>query len=185
MQQDRKLDLPTLPSVMVAGTPVQTSNHLKIVGVTIDKSLSFDQHVSNICRECNFHIRGLRHIRPLLDQTSASILGCSIVNSRLDYCNAILAGTSSHNISRLQIIQNNLARVVCNASCRDSASALLRKLHWLPVKFRIDYKIAIITRTTLVDHTPLYLYDLLAFYNPTRTLRSSNKSLAPQRPSFK
>ena len=36
----------------------------------------------------------------------------SLVLSRLDYCNAVLAGTSKKFLSRLQVVQNNAARLI-------------------------------------------------------------------------
>jgi len=62
----------------------------------------------------------LRHIRSLTDKDTATILVCSIVTSRLDYCNAVLYGTSE-NADRLQRVQNSLVRGVCNASYRSSS----------------------------------------------------------------
>jgi len=52
--------------------------------------LAFDQHVSDVVRSCNYHFRSLRHIRPLIDREEAANLACSIVASRLDYCNFVL-----------------------------------------------------------------------------------------------
>ena len=161
----------------INGSPIPTSKHIKIIGVTFDNSLTFNQHTSNICQESNFHIRALRHIRPLIDQTTANTLACSIVHSRLDYCNSLLAGTSDHNIKRLQVVQNNLARVVCSASRRDSATELLKKLHWLPIKYRIEYKLAAITHKVINDKSPVYLSDCISEHKPTRNLRSSCKCL--------
>jgi len=40
---------------------------------------------------------------------AAKMLGHSIVSSRLDYANALLHGTSTNNISRLQVAQTWLA----------------------------------------------------------------------------
>jgi len=63
--------------------------------------LSFDQHVSDVVRSCNYHISSLRHIRPLIDRETAVNLACSIVASRLDYCNSVSYGISEINIVKL------------------------------------------------------------------------------------
>jgi len=117
----------SLKSVSVSGASVSVLDSVEIVGVTLDKHLTFDRHVTNLCQESNFHIRALRHIRPTLDRANANMLANSIVNSRLDYCNSILSGTSNYNLQRLQRVQNNLAWAVCIAPRRSSASDLLKQ----------------------------------------------------------
>src|SRR2546425_1091844 len=80
--------------VAVAGSNIKFSVQLKSLGVTLDQGLTFDQHVRNVVKASNFHIRALRHIRPLLTREVANTVACSIVSTRLDYCNSLLYGTS-------------------------------------------------------------------------------------------
>jgi Reverse transcriptase (RNA-dependent DNA polymerase) len=164
-------------TIHIADIPVELSDSVKIIGVTIDSQLNFNKHVINICRDSNYHIRALRHIRPVLDHETANRLACSIVNTRLDYCNSLLMGTSAHNIAMLQRVQNSLARVVCNSTRRTSSMLLLENLHWLPIKQRITYKTASIVHHALIDKSPSYLQELLIVHKPTRSLRSADKSL--------
>jgi len=71
-----------------------------------------------------------------------------------------------------------LARVVCNSSKRSAHSnTLLKTLHWLPISQRIKYKIALLTFKILHFGKPSYLADLVSFYQPSRTLRSTNSLL--------
>lgn len=118
-----------------------------------------------------------RHIRSLIDKDTATILACSIVSSRLDYCNAVLYGTTSKNANRLQRVQNSLARVVCNASYCCSSQPLRKALHWLPIEQRIQYKIAVMTYKVRFHQQPQYLRELIYDYMPARSLRSTNNVL--------
>jgi len=77
----------------------------------------------------------------------------------------------------LQVAQNSLARVVCQAPRSASATKLRQQLHWLPIRQRITYKISLITYKMRTTGTPTYLSNLIHDYIPTRTLRSSNKLL--------
>ena len=113
----------------VAGSPITFSVKLKRLGVTLDKTLSFDEHVKNIVKASNFHIKALRHVRPLLDKSIANTVACSIVTTRLDYCNSLLYGTSKANLEKLQRIQNTLARVVAGTRKRDHITPVLKDLH--------------------------------------------------------
>jgi hypothetical protein len=96
----------------VTGAVIPFVDKLKLLGVTLDNHLTFDQHVSHVVKSCNYHIRSLHHIRSLIDHETAVIVACSIVATRLDYCNSVLNGITKTNISKLQCVQNNLACVV-------------------------------------------------------------------------
>ena len=108
----RKPGLPS--SISVAGCPIAVLERLKILGVMLDSSLSFDDHVNAVVQACNYHIRSLRYIRHSVTRDIMNTLACSIAGSRIDYCNALLYGVSGKNINRLQRLQNGLARVVCD-----------------------------------------------------------------------
>jgi len=160
-----------------AGLIVPFVNNIRILGVAIDSFLTFDKHISDIVKSCNYHTRALRHIRPLIDRDTAVTLACSIVASRLDYCNSVLYGVTDTNITKLQRVLTSLARVVCNAPYGTSATGLLHELHWLPVRQRISYKVATVTYRTCQCQQPVYLLDMLNRYHPTRALRSSDSNL--------
>ena len=73
--------------------------------------------------------------------------------------------------------QNSLTRVVLPSLRHLSASERLTYLHWLPVHYRIQVKIATLTYKTLVTCQPSYLYNLLQVYHPSRALCSSNQHM--------
>ena len=108
----------------------------------LDSHLTFDKHVVDICKACSFHMRALRYIRPCLTDDVAKIIASAHVGSRLDYANAVLVGVSDKNITKLQRTQNALARIVTRKYERRGVTQSLKNLHWLPIKWRIDYKIA-------------------------------------------
>ena len=76
-----------------------------------------------------------------------------MITSRLDYCNATFAGVADEQITRIQKIQNNAARLILKRSKRDHVTPLLKELHWLPVKYRIQYKLATSRFTSLRRHS--------------------------------
>jgi len=104
----------------------------------------------------------------------AQLVSCSIVASRLDYCNALLSGTPAATFDKLQRAQNNLARVVCQSRGRTDARPLLHSLHWLPVRQRVTYKLAVLTHKVQTTATPTYLSELVQTRAPPRVLRSSD-----------
>ena len=94
---------PGLPSLIsVAGCAINVSERLKILGITLDATLAFDDHITSVVRACNFHMHALRHIRCSVSQDITNTIVCSILGSRLDYCNTLLFDASVKTVSRLQ-----------------------------------------------------------------------------------
>ncbi len=94
-----------------------------------------------------------------------------------DYCNAFLAGVLKATLSKLQLVQNSAARILTRTSAREHITPVLEKLHWLPVSFRIDFKMIMLTYKALNNLAPQYLSELLTPYTPTRVLRYSEAGL--------
>ena len=84
----------------------------------------YDQYVTDVVRQCHYHIRALKHIRPLLTLEASNTFAVSIVGSKLDYCNCVLYGISQTNLDKLQRVQNVLARVTAQAPWSVSATDL-------------------------------------------------------------
>ena len=138
---------------------------VKILEVTLDSHLTCDKHVVDICKACSYHMRALRHIRPCLTDDVAKTIACALVGSRLDYANAVLVGVSDKNIRTLQRTQNNLARIVTRKYERRGDTQSLKNLHWLPIKWRIDYKIAVTTYKLITTGQPQYLCSRIERYS--------------------
>ena len=98
-----------------------------------------------------------------------------MVCARLDYCNAVLYGTSKSNIQKLQRLQNSLARVVTGTRRSDRIQPVLARLHWLNIADRITYKVALLMYKVVTSQKPEYLFDLIRFNIPVRQLRSSDR----------
>ena len=96
-----------------------------------------------------------------------------MVGARLDYCNAILYGTTKSNVQKLQRVQNSIARIVTGTRRTEHITPVLARLHWLKIAERIEYKVALLTFKALTTHRPDYLYDQLYVCAPVRQLRST------------
>ena len=105
-----------------------------------------------------------------LTQHATELLIHSLVISRLDYGNGLLYGVPDKLLDKLQRVQNVAARVVVKASRYDHITPILKSLHWLPIRYRTEYKLLLLTFKALHHLAPSYLTDLLQLYRPTRTL---------------
>jgi hypothetical protein len=150
---------------------------LFFLGVTLDSNLSLNSHTSAICKSAFYHIRALRHIRNALTDEMAKSVAVTLVQSRLDYANSLLYGTSNTNLNKLQRVQNSLARIVLKKHPRHPAQGLLSKFHWLPIEHRIKFKLATITYKALTINQPSYILSRLHTYQPAYHTRSADQQL--------
>ena len=155
-------------------TVIKTSTCVKSLGVLIDDTLSFRDHVNSVCKGMGYHLRALSHIRNCIPDDVAKSIAVAAISSRLDYCNSLLYLTSKGNIHKLQMIQNSAARVVTRSKRFHSITPILKDLHWLPVSYRITYKIALLTFKIITTGQPVYLRELIRPQEPVLYLRSAN-----------
>ena len=170
-------------SIFIEDTKVDAVSSAKNIGAVLDNQLDMVQHVNNICRSCYIQLRQIGQIRAYISQEATATMVNSLITSRLDYLNSLLYGLPDYLLSRLQLVQNNAARLVLRKRKHDHATPLLKALHWLPVSQRIEFKINMLTFKSLNGLAPGYLSCLLAKYEPTRPLRSSSKNLLKEKKS--
>ncbi len=110
-----------------------------------------------------------------MTEHAAQLLIQALVISRLDYCNALLAGLPSSTIKPLQMIQNAAARLFFNKPKRAHVIPLFISLHWLPVAAGIKFKTLMLAYRTATGSAPAYFHSLLRIYIPSRSLRSPSE----------
>ncbi len=132
-------------------------------------------YIAKTARSCRFALHNIRKIRPFLTEHAAQLLVQALVVSRLDYCNALLAGLPSNTIKPLQMIQNAAARLVFKEPKRTHVTPLFISLHWLPVAARIKFKTLMLAYRTTTGSAPSYFHSLLRIYIPSRSLRSASE----------
>ena len=170
-------------SLHIGNTTVDVSNTVKNLGVYFDQTLSMSDHVRRVCQIANFHLRNISHVRKYLTEDACNHAVRSLVLSRLDYGNSLLANINVSDVKRLQQIQNRAARLVLGARRREPSAPLLKQLHWLPIKERIDYKLALLVYKCMMSTAPLYLSSLLTMPVSSRYfLRSQNDKTLLQIP---
>ena len=160
------------------------SDNVRNLGVQFDSTLSLQKHVRTVCKAAFFHINRIWKIRKYLNRSATQALVHAHVLSRLDYCNSLLYGAPACLIQRLQRVQNAAARLVSKAKRMDHATPLLKELHWLPIKTRLEFKIQVMAFKIVKGQAPPYLCELLAPYEPVRALRSCDQNLLNM-PSFR
>ncbi len=160
--------------IQLGSSTITPSASVRNLGVIFDDQLTFKEHIAKTARSCRFALHNIRKIRPFLTEHAAQLLVQALVISRLDYCNALLAGLPSNTIKPLQI-QNAVARLVFNEPKRAHVTSLFVSLHWPPVAARIQFKTLMLAYRTTPGSAPTYFHSLLRIYIPSRSLRSASE----------
>ena len=173
-QQLAKLNIQGLS---VAGIQVNVQqNPVRNLGVMFDRNMTMEDQVSSIIRSVSYHMRNISRIRRHITADSAKKLIHSLVTSRLDYCNSLLVGISGKLMLRLERAQSWAARIILQLP--RSVTPELHLLHWLPVKARVNYKLAVLMFKAIRGPAPEYISSLVSTYCTRRTLRSSDTNLS-------
>ena len=145
--------------------------------VSIIKTTKVQQNIVTVHKVSHFHLRNISKIRKFLSKESTEILIHAFVSSKLDHCNSLLYGLPAYQLAKLQVLQNTAARVVSLTRKYDHITPVLESLHWLPVKFRIVFKVLLLAYKALNGMAPPYLSDMLCYRLYSRSLRSASQKL--------
>ena len=125
--------------VSILGSLLHPVDSVRNLGVWFDAAFFFSEHVKRTCKACFLQMSDLRRIRQYLTPEVAVLAANALVDSRLDYCNSLFRGLSCFSLHKLQSIKNTL---VTNHRKYAHVTPILKKLHWLPVKYRCMFKTA-------------------------------------------
>ncbi len=98
----------------------------------------------------------------------------AFVLSHLDYCNSLYIGLPKSSMPRLQTVQNATARFLTGVRKREHITPILMPLNWLPVRYRVEFKMLLFVFKSLNGLAPSYLSDLVNVNKSARCLRSSD-----------
>ena len=127
------------------GTVIMPSTTVSNLGAVFDCEVTILYHVNSVSRSCFYHLRQLRTMRRALTHDFAKMLAHAFFSSRVDYCNSLLFGVSAHVLRKMHAVLTAAARLVCGLGRFGYITPAMRDdLHWLSVRQRIEYKIALL-----------------------------------------
>ncbi len=153
-----------------------TKNQVRNLGVILETDLSFNSHVKAVTKSAYYHLKNIARIRCFGSSQDLEKLVHAFITSRVNYCNGLLTGLPKKTIRQLQLIQNAAARILTRTRKSEHITPVLRSLQWLPVTFRIDFKVLLLIYKSLNGLGPKYIADMLTEYKPNRPLRSLGSS---------
>ncbi|XDV54562.1 hypothetical protein PO909_022822 [Leuciscus waleckii] len=153
-------------NIVVKDINVAQVQETKLLGIEVDNKLSWSSHIKAVVRRMGRGLSMVRRCSNMLPFNMTADVIKTVVLSQLDYCDALLAGCPASSINKLQLVQNAAARVLTRSRKYDHITSILSSLHWLPIKFRINYKVLLMTYKALNGLAPGY-----------RSLRSLNSRI--------
>ena len=162
-------------SIRIGDENIPSATSARNIGVVFDATMEMKEQVSQVTRSCYAQLRGISQIRRHLTTEAAERLVHAFITSRLDNHNSMLFGVPDYLVDKLQLIQNQAARVITQQRKCDHITETLMTLHLLPVKYRIEYKMLLFAYKSHHQAAPVYLADLLFPYVPPRALRSEQQ----------
>ena len=148
------------------------ASSVRNLGVIFDKFMNMDDHVTNMCKSINYHIRNLSRIRRYIDKDTCHAAVRALIISRLDYCNSLLNGITNKNVDHLLSL---FARLIHMTPKHTTIYPLLADIHWLRIPQRIQFKILTLVFKSLHNDAPQYLTELLHIHRSAYNLRSSSQ----------
>lgn len=153
---------------------LETKDQVRNLGVLIDSDLTFNNHIKSVTKSAFYQLKNISRIKGFMSQTDQEKLIHAFISNRLDYCNGLLTGLPQKSIKQLQLIQNAAARVLTRTKRSEHITPVLKSLHWLPVRYRIDFKVLLLVYKSCNGLGPEYMNDMLVEYKPSRALRSTD-----------
>ena len=166
---------------------IKPAESAKNLGFYFDSTLSLDAQITHVKQTAYMNLRNLGRIASKLDRGLKIQLVHSCIHSLLDYCNGTFGSLSDKQIHQLQKIQNSAARFIFGLKGKQKRQPItpyLKELHFLPVRFRIKYKISLTVFKCVNDMAPTYLRQLLSVkqYSRYETRRDCDFLLLEQPP---
>jgi len=165
------------PNIKIGEAVISGSHSVRNLGCVQDSELKLDLHVNQVCRSAFYHLRNITKIRRYLPLDVTEQLVHSFVTSRIDFCNSLLIGIKKCHLQKLQRVQNAAVRCILYLNFRDHTTPYLHSLHWLPVEYRIHFKVLLLTFKSLHDLAPSYLTSLLRRNSSFNSSRQNSTGL--------
>ena len=139
---------PAMTDINRCGCNITLQQTVRDIGVFLDSGMDMSAQVSRMCQSAYFQLHNIAKIRHCLTVNACKTIVHALVTSKLDYGNAVLFGINERLINKLQMTQNSAARLIMRQRRRDHITPVLIALHWLPIRYRILYKVLVLTFPT-------------------------------------
>ena len=150
--------------ISFSGSVISPSLDCVNLGVTFDCEMSMHAYINSIVSKGYFHLGNFWNVADKLTVQLKLTLITSYILPLIDYCNVTFLAASKLFMHKLQKLLNSAVRFIFNLTGkrrRLSITPYLKKLHVLPVQYRVKYKISLLVYKCFHDLAPVYIKDLI------------------------
>ena len=171
-------------SLIYDGETIERVDNFKYLGIVFDSHMTWSHHIdliaSNVSKRCGV----IRRVKYYLPNYILKKLADTLVMPHFDYCSHVWSNCSLTLSSKLQILLNNLARIILSADIRTNIDSMMSSLKWLKLDERWNNHILVMLYKCLTGKAPDYLCSKFSFTNSTHDHdtrgTSSNSLVVPQ-----
>ena len=160
-------------SIKVGNCSVKAVDSVRDLGAYLDSHMSMGAHIDAKCRIAFMHLYNLKRVRKYLTREACETLVHSLIFSHIDYCNSLLCDIPQYQLNKFQRIQNMAAKLIFQQPKFSHVTPLLKELHWLPVKYRIRFKLLLLTFKGIHKIAPVYITEMFVVKSNGYASRSS------------
>jgi len=150
------MKIPDDLSITLLSKKITSSKSAKYLGVTMDCSLTYDEHVTQLTSKCIGSLCQINRVKYLFDRRTLITKINSLVFSKLLYCSSVWARENEKH-ELLQTVQNLAARIVSGTRKFDHVTPILKQLQWLPIIKQLAARDATMVFKCLNGLAPPYL----------------------------
>ena len=150
-------------------TELTCSSAEKLLGVIVDNTMSWSNHVKFILKKCTSLLYLLSRIKHFLSVPFRKLFFNSYILPHLDYCCIVWGNCNSMIINKVVLFQKRAARLILDADLLTPSKILFARLNWLPFPQRIQFHKAILLYKIFSNQAPEYLSDI---FTPVSSIHS-------------
>ena len=155
-------------------SPVLSARNL---GAYFDSNMTLVPFINNACQSAFSQLYNIRRIRKYLSTDTSKTLVHAMITSRIDYCNSLLCGLPDNSSNKLRRVQNAAARLITETAKFSHITPVLRSLHWLPIKQRVQFKLLILVFKAINGLARNYISNLVNILRPSKHLLRRNNEI--------
>ena len=175
--KSNRLNIPNLPDqIEFLDKKIDKSSSIRFLGLTLDENLSWDQHINELSNKLKslFHI--FYNIRDFLRESDIKTLYYTLVYSRIKYGISLYGQAAQNKIQKIQVLQNQLLKVLSNKKRRYSTEKLHREFDILMVQDIKNHEILTFVHNYFYNNLPPVFDDYFIKFNHRYNTRNVNNS---------